>query len=118
MTDEHRITEIEARATAATEGPWGIWRGEKNCYGGTPRNIQTSKGTHRWICHVTLLKTLDAPQADDNAVFISHSREDIPYLLSLLRDRDAEIERLNHSNDVLIENSRWFADRLNEADHG
>ena len=103
MTDEQRLAEITTRAEATTEGPWDaeelefiLCRGTKVIFAKYGRELQ-----------------LDAE-------FIAHSREDIPYLLSLISDRDAEIKRLRshitaaRSFRVLNENGQ--ADRhLSEA---
>lgn len=63
-----RISEIRARCEAATPGPWDIiLNGHNIKVERTPANID----------------------------FIAHAREDIPYLLAQLAERDKEIERLD-----------------------
>jgi hypothetical protein len=107
MTDQQRIAEIEARCEAATPGPWETANksvrvvgtqqqasfgkyapnayegGICNCLGGS--SYQTGKNGPINV------------QARNNAAFIAHSREDIPFLLSLLAAKDAEIERLREA---------------------
>ena len=59
---KNRIAEIKERCEAATPGPWG-----------TPEK-----------------PLMDVLNEGYNAGFVSHAREDIPYLLSQLAERDKE----------------------------
>ncbi len=81
MTD---LDAIRARAEAATEGPWHI-----NPDNGT-HIIRTRNGDLAaqagW--------TEPREQGLRNAAFIAHAREDIPALLALIDEQQAEIERL------------------------
>lgn len=79
-----RIAEIRKRCEAATPGPWDIiLNGHNIKVERTPANID----------------------------FIAHAREDIPYLLVQLAERDKEIERLRKAQ-------RWIpvSERLPEVD--
>lgn len=69
MDNDQRIAEIKARCNMATPGPWG-----------TPEK--------------PIIPLLDMPY---NAGFIAHAREDMPFLLSQLAAKDAEIERLREA---------------------
>ncbi|WP_374711519.1 hypothetical protein [Symbiobacterium terraclitae] len=65
---EQRLREIQERVSKASEGPW---------YVQSPRVASVADG--RW---------------EENAEFIAHAREDVPWLLSLLREREEEIRQL------------------------
>ena len=89
LTDKY-LSEIEARAKAATPGPWQYhrtWQDDRHramyvMHGYTGR---ASKHDNPWI----------ADLADDNnedAEFIAHAREDIPALLAEIRRLQAELE--------------------------
>lgn len=72
----NRIAEITARCEAATPGPWDIiLNGHNIKVERTPANID----------------------------FIAHAREDVPYLLAQLAERDREIERLQAERDAAVE---------------
>ena len=84
--DETRVAEIRQRAEAATEGPW-----ERRLYDG----VRDSKSR--------LVKVVEDSEFDfervtsladyitrENAEFIAHAREDIPWLLEQLRTAEAE----------------------------
>ena len=74
ITDK-RLTEIQARVEAATEGPWD----DQPNWTDTARVVLNGDGEALWDA-VGLM-------ADADADFIAHAREDIPALL-------AEIDRL------------------------
>ena len=85
-----RIDEIKARAEAATPGPWG-----RHDFGRPgdeePTSIIVHAGAFDWRAindgdYVAAMPAWERP-CDDDALFIAHAREDIPWLL-------AEIERL------------------------
>lgn len=87
---EQRLREIEERVSKATPGPW------------------------RAVCEATAEETacgrdvysLTGPEwveegdysffGEDDAQFIAHARDDVPWLLSLLREREEEVRALRH----------------------
>lgn len=71
-----RLSEIRARAEAATPGPW---QSSKSNYG----VIMLFNGTGRAL--------LGPPEGAGNAAFIAHSRGDIPYLLDRLEKAEAAL---------------------------
>lgn len=93
---EQRLREIEERVSKATPGPW------------------------RAVCEATAEETacgrdvysLTGPEwveegdysffGEHDAQFIAHARDDVPWLLSLLREREEEIRRLR----TLLERAR------------
>jgi hypothetical protein len=81
MTNDQRIAEIKARAEAATPGPWYV-----PLYGFT---IDTDEKHLLCMTGVSV-----SEQVDCDMRFIARAREDIPYLLDLLAERDAELKRL------------------------
>lgn len=78
---------IEARANAATQGPWAVERWED--FAGKPSYYVD--GVLRWREH---LNTLSCEGDKDTAEFIAHAREDIPRLLAAVRERDNTIARI------------------------
>ena len=72
---------IRKRADAATPGPWEAnWLDD--CFI-EPR-----------ICVIPANGCYDYDKFEANSEFIAHAREDIPYLLSQLAERDKELKRL------------------------
>ena len=78
---------IEARANAATQGPWAVERWED--FAGKPSYYVD--GALRWREH---LNTLSCEGDKDTAEFIAHAREDVPALLAAVRERDNTIARI------------------------
>lgn len=72
-----RIGEIRARCEAATPGPWKQYNDWEVI---TPSKIQSVAHTFN-------------PNANNDAEFIAHVREDVPYLLSEVERLIAEIEQ-------------------------
>jgi len=72
---------IEARANAATPGPWKRTGVDVMCY--LPvHTVMYGRRDGEWQSRV------------ENQVFIAHARADIPALIAAVRERDAEIARL------------------------
>lgn len=74
---EDMLKEIEARANAATPGPWDN-RCKEFSNSERARHIWSEYG---WLC--TLESPLDSKEVD--ATFIAHARTDVPKLLAMLR---------------------------------
>ena len=86
MTD--KIDEIRARCEAATPGKW---EADYNTPFSTDvTGIMADEG------YVILADGGfdDEYPREEDAEFIAHAREDIPYLIELLAEQDAEIKRL------------------------
>lgn len=71
--DEERLSAIEARAEAATPGPW-------------VQEHQFVMTGRRTIAECRLSMKVSETNAVDNATFISHSRQNIPALCAALRE--------------------------------
>jgi hypothetical protein len=83
MTD--RLAQIQARADAATDGPWAsVGRGL----------VETIPefDLHRFDVMPEIIAATKLLDAD--AEFIAHARMDIPALLAMVRERDAALERV------------------------
>jgi len=81
------LASIEARANAATEGPWEQghnWDASQWIKGGSGgRKFRPSSDTsYGWV-----------PTTAD-AEFIAHARTDVPALLALVRDQQAKLDRV------------------------
>jgi len=85
LTD--RLDEIEARADAATEGPW-----EWHPYMGSGATL--AKPNHPFHERNILKTTDDWPPVADDAEFIAHARTDIPALLAEVRRLQAAADRV------------------------
>ena len=83
---EKRIAEIKTRANAATPGPWCVDS----------------------ICVISPLLDIyiTEPDSRNDAEFIAHSREDIPYLCKRLRAAEAERDELKAEVESL-KNDAW-----------
>lgn len=81
-----RLAEIAARIEAAAAGPWKADGAE--IYGAPHGHIDIEQ----WVAES--LDIDDEKASNSNAAFIAHAREDIPFLLQLLREKDAEIAEL------------------------
>lgn len=73
---EKHLTEIEARASAATEGPW------KRHHNNQP-GLDVRAG--RTLVACVNFTTDDHAAEVLNAMFITHAREDIPWLIEQVR---------------------------------
>ena len=86
MTTE-RLDEIEARANAATQGPW-----ERHPYMGSGATL--AKPNHPFH-ELNILKTTDDwPPVAADAEFIAAARTDVPALLAEVRRLQAAAERV------------------------
>lgn len=82
--DEATLSEIEARAKAATPGPWVSFDVDRD---GT--TVETSAGE-------ILMGSLGSPDATSaDTEFVAHAREDVPALV-------AEVRRLREVNARLV----------------
>lgn len=100
-----QLDEIQARANAATKGPWGFYDGDN--YADVAADMQvTSPGSYNYREKIARLEDEnywdDAAHEDDdesraseqmaaNAAFIAHAREDVPALLAEVRRLTAEL---------------------------
>lgn len=96
---KERMAEIEAMEKAATKGPWSVKEGERHFMGAcgeegcffdewifAPEFFDGNGNDHNAIC-----ESIHCPS---DSVFIAHARDDIPYLITRVRDLEAEIRRL------------------------
>ena len=81
-----RTEEIKKRVEAATEGPWYDcgYRG----YGPSPESLEDRRNANVIYDY----KYLDHGKSSDGQ-FISHAREDIPWLLARVSDLEGKLER-------------------------
>ena len=78
MTAADRLNEIEARANAATEGPWEAYR-PNPAYRIYEICSTTPQGLDETLAEVS------GYNASDDADFIAHARTDVPALMAALR---------------------------------
>jgi len=77
MTPTVDTAAIEARANAATPGPW------KKRWDGNTLLVESVHNDH-W--RELICETGDSSDHTDNTVFIAHAREDVPALLAHIRE--------------------------------
>lgn len=88
------VEACEQRAAKATDGEWGV---------DAPYNRRAllvfacDKPQQPIIAVMT-----DGPNWNNDADFIAHARTDLPEAVRIIREQDAEIERLRGSSDRLI----------------
>ena len=113
MSDDLNLAEIEARAEAATEGPWA-WEDWERDDGPKEFSLTSPPHTRYGGTSETFHDLRNELIRDDDGYisgegiskedrdFIAHARTDIPKLIAAIRARDAEIERLRlHCSEAL-----------------
>lgn len=80
---------IEARANAATEGPWEVERWED--FGGTPSFSIPDVERFR-----DLRNSVDFGVDKDTATFVAHARTDIPALVAALRAAETKLAAIHN----------------------
>ena len=84
-----QLAAIEARAQAATAGPWEAADSTKVDEDGAPIHCEVNV----WSASGDYISTV--PEGfDANAEFIAHARTDIPDLLALVRDQRDQLDRV------------------------
>jgi hypothetical protein len=99
MDDKKRLEEIEARAKAATPGPWvreDDWMCEVNA---ELRELGVDHVTYENVVKLVAGLERICFNGSDDADFIAHAREDVPWLLSQLAQVQAERDQ---------ERARWM----------
>lgn len=104
-----RLTEIEARANAATSGPWctDAWE----IYQGT----EYVPGISFWVGE-TCRGTADLEQDRADAAFVAAARSDVPELVAEVRRQAAEVASLNDSLTAAADRMRADAARIAELE--
>lgn len=90
MTDERRLSAIRARADAATPGPWR----PVLIVGCSPERFQV------YAPAADNLNVVQAGIGEGNALFVSHARDDLPWLLDLVRQQARVIADLQEESDA------------------
>jgi len=110
-TIEQRLREIEERASKASPGPWRAIREASADETACGYDLYSLDGP-------TWLEEGDyAYLARNDAEFAAHARDDIPWLLSLIRELDAEIRRLRERLDRLESGLRALVAGLGGGSH-
>ena len=79
MSAQDRLDEIQARANAATDGPWKI-----ETHYGMSQSRRRQIVVPGWMTPIAVLGQ-ENPYGDPDAEFIAHARTDVPRLVSALR---------------------------------
>ena len=118
MTAAERLDEIQARANAATEGPWAV-RGDED-YGYEVHGQREASS----IPGVWRPTEVCGPGEERNAEFIAHARADVPALVAALR-AVLDLHRKgtiyyhadhceNHSDEHIAERHDEYSDAMGE----
>jgi hypothetical protein len=86
------LDEIEARANAATPGPWGFSRDEKRYLLDETTDVVGEVAPGSTGAAITVFAV--ATGALEDADFIASARTDVPALIARVRELEAECERL------------------------
>lgn len=101
MTDDilsaEELAKIEARADAATPGPWKVCPSIEEDFLG----VYPDTGKPEFPI-AKIPEYIKPDTMKKNAVFIANSRSDIPTLLALITAQAAEIERLTQERDEAV----------------
>ena len=107
---------IEARAAAATPGPWVLWDDRYAPEWADPgfgyyRVTSSTPPVQRFHTDMSLDGTDDDRANRADAAFIAAARTDVPALVAALRAAEVEVERLRESSNPsdLAENLRLAA---------
>ncbi len=84
-----RIKEIQDRVDKATAGPWIYLFGDNYVY------TKLEDG-----CRGMAISRVDYGNQQDNAKFIAHARQDLPFLLAALQEAQAENKKLCYTLDI------------------
>lgn len=91
--EDARLEQIQARADKATQGPWDVDAGDSTIY-----SLSDVFHGPMFIFkpHEDHVDGWGEPSEDctDDAVFIANAREDVPYLLALVREQAVQLEGL------------------------
>lgn len=105
-TTADRLAEIRARAERATEGPWVQLPPWETVPATTPSIISPNGDI------------ADRIEAEADAEFIAHAREDVPYLLDEVERLRADLSRLDESHARQAATLARVRERLAEYDEG
>lgn len=86
MTEKPDLNAIEARANAATEGPWGTEPTRSDLAVGV---VYPDEDSVFWDVGYGITGTRPA-----DAEFIAHARKDVPALVAYARELEAVVERV------------------------
>ena len=78
-----RLDEIRAREQAATKGPWGVGEDSESSRAWFTRPFPEFKGNDGRPIHLSITPA--------ETEFIAHAREDVPWLLDLVRRQAAAL---------------------------
>lgn len=91
MTEPVDLAAIEARAAAATEGPWAVLLGNEIATGVENHGPHEASFEHK-VCRLDELdydedyaEPRDSGSLEADAEFIAHAREDVPALVAVVR---------------------------------
>lgn len=89
--DKRQLKAIEARESAATEGPWML-----KC--ATDYEIYRDIDGYPGFC----ICDIDIDASPDDIAFIAHSRADVPWLIAKVRELEEELTATKNKHDDLI----------------
>ena len=99
MPERDRISEIRARVNAATPGPWTL------CDNGTEvMSVHAEPYGPAVLVDTRFFREADNLREREDAAFIAHAREDVPYLLDRITDL---LDALGFAQAVIRSGEPW-----------
>lgn len=107
---EERLAEIEARATAATPGPWYVSREDEDA-GDLTFDVVAG---HETVAHVSegTRDMMTVPLARHDTAFIAHAREDVPALVAALRAAESRANDAERGLSQIIAQRDYYHDEI------
>jgi hypothetical protein len=116
MTAAERLDAIEARAAAATDGPWRADDEHGLIDDAMPAWCVSRTDTDDAYLGDVAYMPQTSPQERENADFIANARDDVPWLVDQVRKRDAAFRAvlaiLDDTNNHVEGNDDWEGDPL------
>lgn len=124
---EQRLRKIEERVSKASPGPWYMHNPDDDYCANVYLVATTPEEPDPWwdgeeeAGKVVAITLLSCPKRvacvaderwEENAEFIAHAREDVPWLLTILREREEENRRLRERVEHLEDGIRSLRDQL------
>lgn len=103
------LPEIEARANAATEGPWSMYwerEGVGSLVAGEVKHTNNGLRVADWLAEFDA-ESLDGDtaKAENDGEFVAHARTDIPALCEALREAWAENRAIHNYYENMLKES-------------
>jgi hypothetical protein len=110
-----RLDEIQTRAEAATPGPWQpdtAVRGDCVVWGPDGRFLLNQQAEPHWLEYPGEKRSVAFDVDRRDCEFIANAREDVPWLIDQIRDREARLRQYAEKVDAQIERIEYLEREL------